>query len=122
MFVLFSMFSNTFYALKELLWSLYTPYKGSICASSSKLYGWVSSESEGKRPKQPSLPHMRLWFLFGLNSSSKPGLKRSFPAIPTCDHETGNVSAVVKFVRHPFFLDFFTSTNGTYSRMLKNRD
>ena len=43
-------------------WSLSTPYKGLICAISSKWHEWDSSESEGKRPNPTPLPHMRLLF------------------------------------------------------------
>ena len=44
----FLIFSKTLYDLNELLWSLPTPYKGLICAISSKSYDWDSNESEGK--------------------------------------------------------------------------
>ena len=33
-----------------------------MCATSINSYDWGLSESQGKRPKPTSLPHMQLWF------------------------------------------------------------
>ena len=59
----FSISWKILYDLKELIWSLFTPYKCSIYSTLSKSYDWDSSESEKQNsPNRTPLPHMRLWF------------------------------------------------------------
>ena len=68
MFGHFLIISKALKALKELLWSPSTPYKGLICGISSKSYDWDSSDSNGKIHNPTPSPHMRLWSqVSGLN-------------------------------------------------------
>ena len=61
-FGLFNFLKNCPYDSNEIFYGLSTPYKGLICAISSKSYDWDSSESEGKRPNPTPVSHMWLWF------------------------------------------------------------
>ena len=67
----FFRFSQTLHDLKELLWSLSTPYKGLMFSISSKWYDWNSSESEGKRHKPTPLSHMQLLFFLPIDRQNE---------------------------------------------------